>query len=194
MSFSAVPATATFPFQFNCTFIAGVTGSLFLFIYFIKMAFLACNTGVCVCVWVKMSQASLWHNYNKRNVSGPREWMKYVFNGSRLWEWLSSLPDSQHPPWPLRHHRWHPGTGQPPVRRQWTLKSSDFLFSLGFSLIGTYLMFQARSANHGQMFERVSSSPLQTEICSEIIMAVKIIWDINMVVIFCNESVIIAFP
>lgn len=53
MSFSAVPATATLPFQFNCTFIAVVTSSLyFLFIYlfFIKMAFLACNTGVCVCL------------------------------------------------------------------------------------------------------------------------------------------------
>lgn len=170
MSFSAVPATATLPFQFNCTFIAVVTSSLFLFLFLFLskwLSWLAIQLCVCVCVWVKMSQASLWHNYNKRNVSGPREWMKYIFNGSRLWEWLSSLPDSQYPPWPLRHHRWHPGTGQPPVRRQWMLKSSDFLFSLGFSLIGTYLMFQARSANHGQMFERVSSSPLQAEICSE---------------------------
>lgn len=34
---------------------------------------------------------------------------------------------------------------------------SDFLFSLEFSFIGTYLMFQARSANCGQAFETVSS-------------------------------------
>lgn len=65
---------------------------------------------------------------------------------------------------------------------------SDFLFSLEFSLIGTYLMFQARSANRGQAFETL----LQTEICSEIChgwiehVHMKTILDINVVLIFSN--------
>lgn len=105
-------------------------------LYCSKIDFLADSTGVCVCV--KMSPVSLVaaYNYNKRYVGGPREWMKYVLSCSRLWEWLSSLPDSQHPPWPLRHHRWYPGTGQPPVRGKWTIKSLTSCSALGLASSG----------------------------------------------------------
>ena len=102
------------------------------------------------CMWLEMSQVSLMaaYIYGKRYV-GPREWMKYAFNCSRLWECLSSLPDSHCSRWPLRHHRWYPGTGQPPVRES----GSAFLFSLGFYLTGICLMFQTRSANHSQIIQ-----------------------------------------
>lgn len=113
MFFCAVPAPANILFSIHLHFYCCCHP-----LHSSKMALLADSSGVRVCVQVKMSQVSLVkaYNYNKRYVGGPREWMKYVLNCSRLWEWLSSLPDSQHPPWPLRHHRWYPGTGQPPVR------------------------------------------------------------------------------
>lgn len=99
------------PFQFTCTFIVVATHHTALkWLFWLTVQ---------VCVWLKkMSQVSLVAAYinNKRCVSELREWMKYVLNCSSLWEWLSSLPDSQHPLWPFRHHRWYPGTGQPPVR------------------------------------------------------------------------------
>lgn len=111
MFFSAVPAPATLPFQFTCTFIAVVTRRAVL-----KWLFwLTVQLSV---ILKKMSQASLVapYIYNKRYFGGPREWMKYALNCSRPRDWLFSLPGSQRSPWPLRHRRWYPSTGQPPVR------------------------------------------------------------------------------
>lgn len=69
---------------------------------------------------------------------------------------------------------------------------SDFLFSLGFSLIGTYLMFQARSANRGQMFEAVS----RLKHALRCVVDGLYTWMLSEMLIFSNEklSVVIAFP
>lgn len=124
---SAVPAPALLSSQFACTFITVVTrciGPKWLF--WLTVQVLVCELSLVeTIIIIKDTLVALESEWN----------MALTAAGiGSVCVCVSVLPDSQHPPWPFRHHRWHPGNGQIPVRTsEWA--SLDFLFCLGFYLI-----------------------------------------------------------